>query len=92
MRLAYLRTFVEVAQRKSFSAAAQVLGISQPAVSQQMRRLEEELGVRLLLREGRGPVALTESGKVVLDFARSTLAGLRCPACQLARVRRSLPG
>ncbi|MCR4407102.1 MAG: LysR substrate-binding domain-containing protein [Anaerolineae bacterium] len=92
MRLAYLRTFVEVAQRKSFSAAAQALGISQPAVSQQMRRLEEELGVRLLLREGRGPVVLTESGKVVLDFARSTLAAYDALRTELRRLEGEIAG
>lgn len=92
MRLAYLRTFVEVVQRKSFSAAARALGLTQPAVSQQVRRLEEELGVRLLLREGRGPVSLTESGKVVLDFARSTLAAYDALRAELRRLEGEIAG
>ncbi len=92
MRLAYLRTFVEVVQRKSFSAAARALGLTQPAVSQQVRRLEEELGVRLLLREGRGPVSLTESGKVVLDFARSTLAAYDALRTELRRLEGEIAG
>ncbi|MBC7250592.1 MAG: LysR family transcriptional regulator [Anaerolineae bacterium] len=92
MRLAYLRTFVEVAQRKSFSAAARVLGLTQPAVSQQVRRLEEELGVRLLLREGRGPVILTESGKMVLDFARSTLAAYDALRAELRQLEGEIAG
>jgi DNA-binding transcriptional LysR family regulator len=92
MRLAYLRTFVEVVQRGSFSAAAQALGISQPAVSQQMRSLEEELGVKLLLRGRRGLVGLTASGEAVLDFARSTLAACDALRSELRRLEEKIAG
>ncbi len=45
-----LRTFLAVAGGRSFTAAAQQLGISQPTVSQQMRRLEDETGRALFVR------------------------------------------
>jgi DNA-binding transcriptional LysR family regulator len=48
-----LRTFSEVIERASFSAAADHLGLSQPAVSQQIRLLEKRFGVRLIERVGR---------------------------------------
>jgi len=92
MRWSYLRTFVEVVQRRSFSAAAQALGISQPAVSQQIQRLEEELGVKLLLRDGRGLVGLTASGQAVLDFACSTLAAYDALCAELRRLEEDIAG
>lgn len=61
-----LRTVVE---KGSFSQAAEELEISQPAVSFQIRALEERLGQRLLDRHGRR-VALTEAGEVVYAYAR----------------------
>ena len=92
MQIAYLRTFVEVVQRGNFSAAAQALGISQPAVSQQMRSLEEDLGVQLLLRGRRGPVGLTAAGETVLAFARSTLAAYDALCAELRRLRKEIAG
>ncbi len=74
MQINHLRTFVTVVEREGFSAAAQVLGISQPAVSQQIRRLETELGVELLRRGRRAAIELTVFGEILLDFARTTLA------------------
>jgi len=73
MQISHLRTFVTVVEREGFSAAAQVLSISQPAVSQQIRRLEAELGVELLRRGRRAAIELTAFGEILLDFARTTL-------------------
>jgi len=73
MDLRQLRTLTEVADRGSFSAAADALGISQPAVSQQIRALERDAGGRLLERRGRS-VELTERGAMVLRHARRMLA------------------
>jgi len=87
MQLAYLRTFVEVVQRRSFSAAAQALGISQPAVSQQMQRLEKELGVTLLRRGRRGIAEITPPGEMVLYFARTTLVAYDALQGELDRQR-----
>ena len=73
MDIRHLRTLAEVAERGSFSAAAEALGISQPAVSQQMRALERDVGETLIDRSGRG-VQLTDRGRVVFRYAQRMLA------------------
>jgi len=69
----HLLTFCTVVDRGSFSGAAEDLGISQPAVSAQIRSLEERLGQRLLDRNGRR-VTLTEAGLVLEVHARRMVA------------------
>lgn len=69
----HLRTFLAVASTLSFTQAAQQLGISQPSVSQHVRRLEEAAGRQLLLRDTRA-TALTDNGEAMAGFARSILA------------------
>ena len=68
-----LRVFRAVAEEMSFRKAAEVLHLSQPAVSQHVRALEEEAGVRLFDRargEGHGSqISLTEAGRVLLGYA-----------------------
>jgi DNA-binding transcriptional LysR family regulator len=73
MDLRHLRTLSEVADRGSFSAAGEALGISQPAVSQQIRALEREVGATLLDRSGRR-ATLTERGAMVHRYAQRMLA------------------
>jgi len=73
MELRQLRTFEAVARHRSFTRASEELMVAQPAVSQQLRRLERELGVDLLRRTSRH-VALTEPGEVLLAGARRVLA------------------
>jgi LysR family nitrogen assimilation transcriptional regulator len=72
MNLQQLETFVRVAEHGSFSRAALVLGITQPALSRQVRTLETELHETLLLRNGRG-VALTEAGRRLLEHCQDIL-------------------
>ncbi|RZQ62867.1 LysR family transcriptional regulator [Amycolatopsis suaedae] len=72
MELRALRAFVTVAEELHFGRAAERLHIVQPAVSQQVARLERELGVRLLDRTRRS-VRLTDAGTRVLDAAREAL-------------------
>jgi DNA-binding transcriptional LysR family regulator len=67
-----LRTLVTAQQLGGFNRAAQRVGRSQSAVSQQIRKLEEQLGKRLFRKEGRG-LALTEAGDVMLSYARRIL-------------------
>jgi DNA-binding transcriptional LysR family regulator len=73
MELRALQYFVTVAEELHFGRAAQRLGIVQPAVSQQIARLERELGIQLLERTSRS-VRLTAVGERVLVAARETLA------------------
>jgi DNA-binding transcriptional LysR family regulator len=61
MELRQLRYFLGVADFKSFSRAATALCVAQPALSRQIRKLEEEIGVALFYRDGRGAI-LTEQG------------------------------
>jgi DNA-binding transcriptional LysR family regulator len=70
--LRHLLTFRTVVDKGSFSQAAEELEISQPAVSFQIRSLEQRLGHRLLDRSGRR-VATTEAGEVLLGYARRML-------------------
>lgn len=67
-----LRTLVTAQQLGGFNRAAKRVGRSQSAVSQQIRRLEEQLGNRLFRKEGRNR-ALTQAGDVMLSYARRIL-------------------
>jgi LysR family nitrogen assimilation transcriptional regulator len=72
MNLRQLETFVRVAELGSFSQAARVLGMAQPALSRQVRALETDLRDTLLLRNGRG-VVLTEAGRRLFDHGVAML-------------------
>lgn len=73
MQLQHLRTFYEVATTGSFTRAAEKLYLSQPAVTQQVRALEVELGFPLLDRLGRR-VRLTPAGEALLPYALRLMA------------------
>lgn len=71
--LAQLRTFLAVISTGSFTRAGEQLGLSQPTVSQHIRRLEDFMGRPLLLRDTR-KVSLTDNGQALAGFARQMLA------------------
>lgn len=72
MNIAQLRTFITVVEHGSFSEAARVMGISQPAVTMQIQSLESEVNATLLDRRYRG-VDLTEAGRALLPHAKLVL-------------------
>src|ERR1043165_8584695 len=72
MELRHLRYFVAVAEAENVTRAALKLHVSQPALSRQIRDLEEELGFLLLQRDGKS-VRLTDAGRVFLSEARAVL-------------------
>jgi LysR family transcriptional regulator, low CO2-responsive transcriptional regulator len=69
MYLSRLLTFHEAAEALNFSIAAQKLSITQPAVSAQIRNLEEDLGVKLFTRIGK-KIALSEAGELLRSYSR----------------------
>jgi LysR family cys regulon transcriptional activator len=74
MKLQQLRYLHEVARRGlNLSEAAIALHTSQPGISKQIRLLEDELGVQILVRNGKRVVAITEPGRIILDIAARIL-------------------
>lgn len=68
-----LRTFVAICDSGSFTKAAREVNLTQSAVSLHVKRLEDQVGSRLIVRNARG-VRLTEQGEVLLSYARRILA------------------
>lgn len=91
MDLAQMEYFVRVAELGSFTRAAIVLDVAQPALSRQIRLLEVELRQALLIRNGRG-VSLTPAGKVLLEHCRGILHQVERAREELDRVRGALTG
>jgi DNA-binding transcriptional LysR family regulator len=87
MDLRHLRYFIAVAEELSFTRAADRLHIAQPPLSQQIRQLEEELGVTLLHRTKRH-VALSAAGQVFLEHAKQILRATEVASVQARRAQR----
>jgi DNA-binding transcriptional LysR family regulator len=91
VELRHLRYFVAVAEERHFGRAAERLHMAQPPLSQQIRRLETELGVTLLHRTTRR-VDLTDAGAAYLDRARAILAAVDEAGAEAQRVADGLVG
>jgi LysR family transcriptional regulator, low CO2-responsive transcriptional regulator len=85
MTIRQLEVFLGVAQAKSFSRAAERIHLSQPTLSEHMRELEDELGVRLFIRHPRS-VSLTEAGRIFGDYATRVVATLAAGRQALAEL------
>src|SRR4051794_41588466 len=86
MTLQQLSYFLAAADHGSFSAAAESLHMAQPSLSEQIRRLEAELGVSLFARTGRR-LELTEAGRLLLPHAERTVEAAREAAESVREVR-----
>jgi DNA-binding transcriptional LysR family regulator len=87
MSLAQIRYFVAVAEHGNVGRAASRLRVAQPAVSRQIKNLEDELGAQLFVRTSRG-MQLSSSGEVFLDHARGILTGVDAARHAVTSARR----
>jgi DNA-binding transcriptional LysR family regulator len=86
MTLQQLQYFVAACEHGSFSAAAEELHMAQPSLSEQIRRLEAELGVRLFRRASRGLI-VTDAGATLREHAERVLADVEAARDSVAAVR-----
>src|SRR3954467_8223811 len=91
MTLQHLTYFLAGAEHGSFSAAANALLLAQPSLSEQIRRLEAELGVPLFVRAGRG-TELTDAGRLLRPHAERVLAEAQAAADSVREVRNVTGG
>lgn len=91
LNIALLESFVLVATLGSFSAAARQLGLTQPAVSSQIKSLEQEFGA-LLLSRTRGKVILTPAGRTALRHARKMLSDYNSMLAEIPRSSGKVAG
>src|SRR5437667_11722618 len=82
-----LETFLEVARLSSFSRAAEKRFRTQPAISAQIRALEEDVGAKLLDRSG-GKVSITQSGKLFQKYAEEKLEARKSGLTAIAETER----
>lgn len=91
LEMRHLRYFRAVAEELNFTRAAERLHIAQPPLSQQIRQLEEELGVRLLERDVR-PLRLTEAGALLLERAIAISSAFDLAVQDVRRIGRGQSG
>jgi DNA-binding transcriptional LysR family regulator len=91
MNISQIRAFVAVVDCGSFSEAARVMGLSQPAVTMQIQGLESDLGATVLERRYR-KVDLTEAGRALLPYARKVLAELEEARAEIEQLGDTVTG
>lgn len=91
MNVTQLRAFVSVVEYGSFSEAARVMGLSQPAVTMQIQGLESDLGVTLLERHYRR-IEMTQAGRALLPYARTVLGEMEAAREEIERLSDQVGG
>jgi DNA-binding transcriptional LysR family regulator len=91
LNLSQLQTFVTVAAEGSMTAAADKLFLTQPAVSQQMKNLEDELGVELIVR-GSKQIKMTAQGEILYEHAKKILSLAQVAEVSIKSVGAQLKG
>src|SRR2546427_3828527 len=91
MDIARLRALRELSIRQTMAAVADALYLTPSAVSQQIAQLEEEVGVQLTERQGRG-VRLTRAGEVLVGHAERIMIALDEAKSDLAELKRAISG
>lgn len=91
MELHHLKYFVKVAETLHFTRAADELFVTQPALSQQIKQLEEELGMALFYRTGR-KIQLTDAGKMFLEYANSAIGEVEKGERAIANLQNTISG
>ena len=91
MELHQLRGFHEIARQRSFTRAAERLFITQPAISLQLKALEDELGETLLERAHKH-IRLTPAGEILLRHTKAVLGALESAQAEIAGLRQELRG
>lgn len=86
MEFRQLKYFCVVAELESFTAAADRLNVTQPAIGMQIRKLEDAVGLKLMLRHSRG-VRLTPAGRIMLDQAQGILRKIEEAERELGKAR-----
>lgn len=87
MTLEQLAAFVAVAEREHLTMAATAIGLSPSSVSAAIKKLEQQYGVELFDRCGRG-ISLTKAGKIFLGEAKATLASVKQAEGILAKAKQ----
>ena len=82
-----LKTFVAVADLGSFSKASEILYITQPAVTQQIKALERIIGAKLFQRQG-GRIVLTDEGKRIYQIAKNLLSNYENLMEEMAKIKK----
>lgn len=91
MELKQLKYLLSVSELGSFSKAAVVLSVAQPVLSRQIRSLEEELGVELLYRNGRG-IVVSDAGQIVVEHARAIVGSVGAISADIDTLRSDPSG
>ena len=91
MHIHHLRHFLTIADCGSLTRAAERLGLAQPALSQSIRKMEQELGVPLFVRTQRG-ATLTPAGQAILDDVRDSVSRIDAAAAHARQVGQGMAG